>query len=301
MRQPLAARTVAIVVAAAALAVSGLLIARAGSGPRPRFAAPASAPVVRARRDDRIELAGSGSALPVIRVLAARFRQDHPGIAVVVHDSIGSGGGLAALADGAIDFALTSRPLRDSEREGVNVLTFARAAVVVAAHADVPDRELSSQALLDLYAGARDRWSDGSRVVVIQRERGDSGHGAIAALLPRFAEINDAAWRGRRFPVAYSDVAMEDELARTPGAVGIAELGSISLRQLPLRVFAIDGVEPSVAAVAAGRYRFVKDLSLVWRGEPSAAMAAFVDLVRSEAGQALVRDSGYVPLGGGGR
>jgi phosphate transport system substrate-binding protein len=244
---------------------------------------------------NRLELAGSGSNVLLTRRLVDAFLENAPGVNAVVHESIGTTGGLRAVADGVIDFALASRPVQPVERRGLSALRYARVAVVLAAHPNVSDDRLSSGDLLDVYAGKRERWSDGARIVVIQRERGDSGHRAISAVLPAFDAINDHAWRHHRYPVAYSDRAMEDDLARTPGAIGVADLGAISIQRLPLRVLAIDDVAPSVESVTDGRYRFSKDLFIVWRGAPTAAMQQLIEFLRSDAARSIIRDSGYLP------
>ena len=61
---------------------------------------------------------------------------------------------------------------------------YARAPVMFAVHASVPDKDLATEDLVQIFAGERTTWSDGSKIVVLQREQGDSSHGAVAALVP---------------------------------------------------------------------------------------------------------------------
>src|SRR5512147_1122216 len=76
-----------------------------------------------------------------------------PGLQVRVEPSIGSGGGIAAARDGAIDLGLVSRPLRPEEATGLERVDLARDAVVLAAAADVPLDDLASRDLHRLYRG----------------------------------------------------------------------------------------------------------------------------------------------------
>ena len=64
----------------------------------------------------------------------------------------------------------------------------------MAAHPSVPDRDITSEVLVQLYDGKRDTWSDGSRVVVLQRESGDSSHRSVTRVLPAFDEVNRRAY-----------------------------------------------------------------------------------------------------------
>lgn len=246
--------------------------------------------------DGVLRLAGSGSNLPITRALAAGFARDgkpRP----VVHPSIGSGGGLRALTDGVIDVALVSRSLAPSEREqGLVAVPYARVPVIVAVNEEVPDHELAAKDLLAIYGGERRLWSDGSRIVVLQREQGDSSHRAVADVLPGFEEVNEDAYRQGRWRVLYHDAAMRDALASTEGAIGLHGSGGIADRQ-PFRAMLIDGVAPDVDNVASGAYGLSKDLAFVTRGEPVGMAAELIEFALSPRGRAIIVEHGAVPLG----
>ncbi len=259
-------------------------------------AAGAAAPTPE-RSAEGLRLAGSGSNLPMTRALSAAFPRDeirHP----VVHASIGSGGGIRALLDGVIDIALVSRPLREGEREqGLVVTPYARVPVVVAVHASVVDNALRGDDLVAIYEGSRRTWSDGSRIVVLQRERGDSSHMAVAEALTGFASANEIAYRETRWRVLYRDDAMREALADTRGAIGLFGQGSIP-EGVPVRALEIDGVRPTAQTVARGTYPFSKDLAFVTRGPPQGEAAAFIAFAMSAEGQRIIADAGGLPLAG---
>lgn len=246
-----------------------------------------------------LHVAGSGSNLPLTRILARAYGRRRPGTAVVVHESIGSSGGVRAVLEGAVGLGLVSRPLSATERDtGIRVIPYARVAVVAAANPSVPNEEITAADLVDVYRGTKSTWSDGSRAVVIQREYGDSSHLAVERHLPGFAEANADAYRARRWRVVYSDADMQAALQATEGAVGLFDLGSIVSQRLPLKILAIDGQRPAVESLAAGTYLFHKDLAFVCRPPACRNAASFFDFVLSEEGRALIRANGYLPLDG---
>ncbi len=244
-----------------------------------------------------LRLAGSGSNLPVTRALGAAYSRAE-GQHAVVHASIGSGGGVQALLDGVIDIALVSRPLRDGEREqGLVATPYARAPVVVAVHASVPDVGLTRAQLIAIYEGSQRSWADGSRIVVLQRERGDSSHMAIDRVLPGFEAVNEAAYRDSQWRVLYRDEAMREALADTQGAIGLFGQGTIP-PSLPIKALTIDGVLPSPQSVSDGSYPFYKDFAFVTRGPPQGVTAMFITFALSTEGGRVIEEAGAIALRG---
>jgi phosphate transport system substrate-binding protein len=290
----------ALVPVLASIALAALVLG-GGGGPQPPFfrGAGVTAEPQKSDPSETLVLAGSGSNLPVTRELAAAFATTgapQP----VVHVSIGSGGGIRALLDGVIDIALVSRPLKPEERaQGLVAVPYARAPIVVAVHVSVPEHDIAREKLSAIYAGEVATWDDGTPVVVLQREQGDSSHAAVARVLPEFARVDAAAYQARRWRVLYNDAALDEALATTEGGLGLVGSGRMD-SALAIRALTIDGVDPSVEHLADGTYPFSKDLAFVTRGEPDARALAFIRYVMSPAGQDIVREHGCLPLGGSG-
>ncbi|MCA9701463.1 MAG: substrate-binding domain-containing protein, partial [Myxococcales bacterium] len=180
----------------ALLMVAGLFLVRwVEQGPTPPYLqgdgleAPGKAAVhERAPKPGNLlRLAGSGSNLPLTRALADAFVATRPWLRIRVHESIGSGGGIKAIDDQVIEIGLASRPLKEREQQlGLVAVPYARVAVVVAANPSVPVRSVAREELLDYWGKRRTHWDDGSPVVVLQREPGDSSHLAAAKAIPGF-------------------------------------------------------------------------------------------------------------------
>ncbi|MCA9690661.1 MAG: substrate-binding domain-containing protein [Myxococcales bacterium] len=251
-----------------------------------------------ARRDDgRVLIAGSGSNLPITRRLVTAFLRTRPRAELVVFESIGSTGGVKATYDGVVDLGLISRPLRASERRlALTRIPYARVAVVFAVNRGVRDHSIHGDDLVAIYEGARRQWSDGQRIVVFQRERGDSSQEAVAEVLPAFANANEEAYDADMWRVVYHDRAMQEALTSTPGAIGLADLGAVLGDAVPVKLLAIDGITPTPETVASGAYPFFKDLAFVSRGPPAGLAAEFLEFVASPAGQQIIRESGGAPL-----
>jgi len=255
---------VIVVVAAAAL----LLVRAVEASPEPPDSRAASLP-------DRpgLDLAGSGSNVAITRRLAEAFGGD-----VRVHESIGSGGGLRALAEGAVDVALVSRGV---EEPGLRYVPYARTEVVFASRGG---GATTLDELLRIARGEPGRWGPGRPRVPLLREPGDSGVGAIGEVAPELAAALEESARELRYEVLLSDAAMGRALVEVEGAIGTidrAQITTLDLPVTPLRVEGLRGAE--------------KELAFVVRDPPTSEVARWLAFVASEEGRAIVRAGGYAP------
>ncbi len=300
-RVPLLWTLVAIAIAALT-STAAIVMLRAERGPRPSFldaqpAITAAAPVAPRSRGATLVLAGSGSNLPLTRALVDAFLARRPETKIVVPESIGSSGGVRAVRDGAIDLGLISRPMNaDEAKLGLTVTPYARVAVVVAANPSVPDACVASGALPMMWAGEQARWSDGSRVIVLQRESNDSSFLAVSRRVPGLDAENEAAFSESRWRVLYDDRSMQEALMATDSAAGIFDLGAIVAQRLPIKVLCVDGVTPSLDGVMSGKYPYFKDLAFVTSGPSEGLRAELLAFAASPEGRAIATSLGYIPL-----
>lgn len=254
--------------------------------------------------DIPLKLAGSGSNLPLTRLLVQAFLAKHqlPSRHIQLFNSIGSTGGIHAVTEGAIQLGLLSRSLKPVERnKALQMYPYAKVAVVLAAHRSVPARIITEKGLYELYAGQQRLWSNGNQVVVLQRERGDSSHRSVARTFRQFQAINQRAYKARRWRVLYRDQGMQRALLETPGSVGLLDFGLIQLQKLPLRVLAFKNHHPTLKSLQQGTYPFTKTLRFVSHGPAQGLARKFLRFVYTPQGQGLIRNNGYLPLPAGGQ
>jgi phosphate transport system substrate-binding protein len=258
----------------------GLLVHTACTGPEPETRA--ECPVF--RRPPGLIVAGSGACLALARELASRFDASHPGSRTAIPGSIGTGGAVRAVRDGAVDVGLASRLLSASERSlGIREHPITRTALVIVAHPGVPAKNLDVADLADLYSGRRTEWSDGTRVVPLLREPGDSGEHLLVSTFPELEGAFEEARRKDRGLICYTDQEMRDALLEIPGAVGFLDLGTIRLERLALKPMALNGVDPGRDTVVSGRYPLVRTLSFLTNGPPIGTAREFIEFARSSA------------------
>ncbi len=255
----------------AALAISGVLSCTAEAPPE---VACAEEP----RRPAGLVIAGSGATIPLIRELSDAFVEENPSSPTWVAESIGTGGAIRALADGAIDLGLASRPVDEA---GLVEIVIARAAIQVGVHPGVGESEITWEFLLDAARGDAAAWADGSPVVFVHREAGDSGVQAVATVSPELGEAI-AAGQADGLVVAYTDADATHLLATVPGAIGLYD--PVAARLLGERVRTISVEEAPV---------WGRPLSVFWREDQFPS--EYVEYLRSPGAESLVARLGYGP------
>ncbi len=242
--------------------------------------------------------AGSGVNLGITRLLATAFVKEHPQVRMDVPGSIGSKGGITAAAEGAIALGLVSRPLKEKEQHlGLVYRPYARVAMVIGVHPSVPDKNMTSADLVQIFQGNKTRWQDGSEIIVLSREEGDSGFLVLAHALHGFQQAWDESRAAKRWTLHFTDQDANRALATTPDALGVADLGMITTEHLSIKPLSLDGVAPTQDNIANGSYRLSRELAFVYQPDklPDAAKA-FIDFVVSDAGKTILLENHYTPL-----
>lgn len=254
------------------------------------------APTMAQGASDTLIFAGCDANVPVTRLLGRIFMRRHPNVRIRI-ETVGSTNGVALAAAGTVQLGLVSRPLHEAEEGwGVRFVPYATTAVVIGAAPDTPDTAVTARDLLSVYRGTKFQWTSGREIVLVTREEGDSSIVTLKRRMPGFAEAYAAGSHTGHWTRTYSEATMHEALLSLPHAIGLSDLGTITLERLPITVLSIDGIAPTLENIASGRYPFTKTLGFVWRdGALSDSARSFVDFVHSAEGAAILIASGYLP------
>jgi phosphate transport system substrate-binding protein len=139
---------------------------------------------------------GTGAATELLRRLGAEFGKE-TGYRTDVVASLGTTGGLRALADGLLDIAVAGRPLKAEEQaKGLKVALVFRTPFVVATSVRTPGG-LSSADVVRAFADPDLAWADGTPIRVILRPRSESDVTLMTSLFPGLAGAMDTGLPAR--------------------------------------------------------------------------------------------------------
>lgn len=231
---------------------------------------------------------GSTSMADVMAALQEAFREKESGV-TVNYSGTGSGSGIEAALRGTCDIGLSSRELKDSERDqGAVGHTVALDGVAVIVNPLNPISDLTVEELALIFTGEISSWSQlgggVGPIAVYGREAGSGTRGAFEELVgveDRCTYTNEYSSTG--------DVV--GSVASNPNAIGYASLASAGEG---VRTVKIGGVPCTEDTVRSGDYPLRRPFLMVTRRDArlGEAASAFLDFARS--GEA----AGYLSLAG---
>lgn len=234
---------------------------------------------------------GSTSMEKVVGALGEAFMNANPEV-TFTYNPTGSGSGIQAVSEGRCDIGLSSRSLKDEEKQSgltETVLAYDGIAVIVGKDNEVEN--LTLEQIAKIYKGEITNWKDvggaDAEIVVIGREAGSGTRDGFETI----TETEDAC-QYRQELTSTGDVITT--VSQNSNAIGYASLASVKDTVKTLKV---NSVIPTESSVKDGTYLIQRPFVLVTKegAQLSEAAQAFFDYALSgEAGDIIV-EAGAVP------
>ena len=284
-------------VLALSLAACGQTAAPAATTAPAASAAPATeapATTAAAKLSGTVATDGSTSMEKVIGALGEAFMEANPDT-TFTYNPTGSGSGIQAVQEGRCDIGLSSRALKDAEKEaGLTETVLAYDGIAMIVNPANPVEDLSLEQIADIYTGKITNWSEvggnDSQIVLIGREAGSGTRGGFEEI----AGVVDAC-QYRQELSSTGDVITT--VAQNPDAIGYASLAAVKDTVKALKVA---GVTPTEATVKDGTYTIQRPFVLATKtGEKLNDVAqAFFDYATSAEAGEIITAAGAVPANG---
>lgn len=255
-----------------------------------------------------IENKGSDTIVNLALAWAEAYQDVRPNVRISVTGG-GSGTGIAALVNGTVDIANASRSIKAEEIEAVEAngaapveFVIARDAIAIIVHPDNPVSELTLQQVSDIYAGVISNWSqlggEDRPIVRLSRETNSGTHVYFLEEVLRLGEDSDLLFSRDTLLLPSSEV-ISAEVRQNPNAIGYDGLGYVTEDLKVIAIARAPGepyVLPSARTVNSGAYPVARDLYMYTAGEPSGAVAEYLDWIQAAEAQAIVVELGFVPI-----
>lgn len=243
-----------------------------------------------------LRIGGTGSSLGLLKQVGGEFSVGSGGaVTVETVPSLGSSGAIRALTDGKIDLAVSARPLRpDEAAAGLRQVLVLRTPYVLATSHPQP-QQLKAADLPKIFQAEGPAWPGGSPIRLILRPRSETDTALLGDMFTGMAEALEAARRRADVPTAATDqdnVALAERLV---GSLTGTTLAQLTTERSSLHAIPIDGVEPTLANLESGAYRFAKRFYFVVGGRSAPETQKFVAFLQSPQGLKALRAAVVIP------
>jgi phosphate transport system substrate-binding protein len=252
-----------------------------------------AATVCSAKTDGSVTTDGSTSMEKVIGALGEAF-QNETGIQFT-YNPTGSGSGIQAVLDGRCDIGLSSRKLKEEEKEaGLTETILALDGIAVIVNPENPVADLSLETIGDIYTGEITNWSEvggaDAEIVLIGREAGSGTRDGFESI----TNTEDACVY-RQELTSTGDVITT--VSQNPAAIGYASVASVKDN---VKALTVDGVEATEENIKDGSYVVQRPFVLVTKAEEALNEAAqmYFDYITSGEANEIISAAGVVSANG---
>lgn len=242
-----------------------------------------------------LRIGGTGAGLELSRVLAEEFARKHAGTEIWIPESLGTSGGIKALAVGRLDVAVTMRPLKADEVEAGESIAFCRTPWTFFAHHGRSDIHLSQGDLMGLFQASLPPFAQGE-VRPLLRPANETGFVYLQERFPELVPVIEAARQARGAVMVATDQDAMKAVEAGDSLVGFGSLAAIVTERRNLRTVPFDGRD---ALRMAAEYPFWTTLYLAIGPNSSALGRAFAEFVGSPGAASILRANGCRVVEGG--
>jgi phosphate transport system substrate-binding protein len=243
-----------------------------------------------------LRLGGTGGGLGLQKILVEAYRVSAPQIDAKILPSLGSAGGIRALAEGALDLAFSGRPLTAEETKlGLVQRRLLRSPlVIITSNKNVSS--VTNDELAKYFANVLHAWPDGSPVRVILRPKSEVSFQVLGERFANIAAAIELARRRPELPVATTD-QQNFSLAETlSGSLALGLLTQVKTEPGRFYPIQLDGVEPTLANLRSGKYACSCDFHVITRSDAAQPVANFAAFIHSSRGRDILQQFGGDPV-----
>ena len=279
------------VAAAAALTACGGAASSASAAASTAESTASSAAQAAGTLSGNVATGGSTSMKNVIAALTEGFAEVEPGV-TVSYDPTGSGAGITGATDKTLDIGLSSRALKDEEKNDVDGTTVALDGIAIIVNKASKVADLSVDQLKQMFTGEITNWKDvggdDGEIVLVGREAGSGTRDGFESIV----DVKDSCKYAQELTATGAVISAVEA---NPLAIGYASLSAVGDT---VAMVTVEGVECSEDTVKDGSYKIQRPFVFVTNKSVtlSEQAQAFFDFATSKDAADLIRTAGAVPV-----
>ena len=254
-------------------------------------AEPTSSSAAAGTLSGNVATGGSTSMKNVIAALTEGFAEVEPGV-TVSYDPTGSGAGITGATDKTLDIGLSSRALKDDEKNDVDGTVVALDGIAIVVNKASKVADLTVDQLKQMFTGEITNWKDvggdDGEIVLVGREAGSGTRDGFESIV----DVKDSCKYAQELTATGAVISAVEA---NPLAIGYASLSAVGDT---VAMVTVEGVECSEDTVKDSSYKIQRPFVFVTNKSVtlSEQAQAFVDFATSKDAADLIRTAGAVPV-----
>ena len=260
------------------------------------------------KNNDTLRIIGSDTMVHLVTAWAEAYQNKHTDLSIAVSGG-GSGNGIAALLNGTNDIAPASREMEANEiklfkkqKHSYTAVKVAQDGIAIIVNSHNPIRVLSKTELADIFEGRKTTWNQVSdklpnkQIILFSRE---SSSGTYKFFQEFILKKQDFALSARLIP---SSSSITESVSQDEWSIGYVGLGFVKEAMGRVKVIPVQkdpaskAILPSIVTILSGQYPISRALYLYVDGKALQKASKFITFCKSQQGQFIVQNAGFVPL-----
>ena len=238
-----------------------------------------------------ISISGSTSVGPLMEKVQEKYEENNSVILEIQQN--GSGAGIKDVISGISEIGMSSRELKDEEKNSVEATTVAYDGIALLVNPENKVKNISLEDVKNVYTGKITNWKElggeDAPIVVISREEGSGTRDAFQEIVGyKSEELTKEA------TISDGSGAVKTTVAGNKNAIGFASFEYIDETVSALNV---NDVEPTADNVKDGQYKISRPFLLVTKSDSVTENGQnLINYVLSPEGQQIVADNKLITV-----
>jgi phosphate transport system substrate-binding protein len=236
-----------------------------------------------------ITLAGSTAFQPFAEKLAEQYMNTTSGVIITVQGG-GSAVGIQSANSGAAQIGMADLVVLPAEANGLTSTVVAKDGIAVVVNPKNKATDLTTDQVRDIFNGKITNWKevggDDSPITVVSREAGSGTRSSFEQIIQNIVLKKDAL-------IQDSNGTIRETVSNDVNSIGYLSHGLINEK---IKALKVDDQECTTELIVAGKYKLVRPIYLLVKGEMKGEVKNFIDYILSTEGQATIKSNGLLPV-----
>jgi phosphate transport system substrate-binding protein len=235
-----------------------------------------------------ITLAGSTAFQPFAEKLAEQYMSAHGNVNITVQGG-GSAVGIQSAKSGAAQIGMADLVILPEEAKSLTATVVARDGIAVIVNPTNKVSDLTTEQVRNIFNGKIRNWKElggaNAPITVVSREAGSGTRSSFEQIIKDVTLTKDAL-------IQDSNGTIRETVANDANAIGYLSHGLVNEK---IKAVKIDGQDCTTETITAGKYKLIRPIYFLTKGNPTAEDKSFIDYVLSPEGQQTIKVSGLIP------